>query len=394
MNILLVEPEFPIPPKSKNHRDFLPIGLLKLATYHRKRGDRVKLVRGNDYFPYFKPKQIKITSLFTYWSKYVWDAVHFYKEHYPKAKVIVGGIYASLMPEHCKQSGCDKVFVGIHKHAENYEPAYDLVNVDYQIIHTTRGCIRRCKFCGTWKIEPKFAYKRSIKDEICSNRIIFYDNNLLANPYIKEIITELAEATNNGRAVYSESQCGIDGRLLTQELADLLKKARFINPRIAWDHQFEDYKLIKRQLDILVNAGYRTSDIYVFMIYNWDIPFKEMEKKRLKCWEWGVQIADCRFRPLDQTFDYYNTTKKQTANDYYIHPKWIDEEIKQFRRNVRKHNICVRQKLKFYSRTLENKKVSKKEYANIIRLSKEQINKRLPDAWFPDEISLVAIRLT
>ena len=45
--ILLVEPNFPIPPKSKNHRDFLPIGLLKLASYHRAKGDKVKLVRGN-----------------------------------------------------------------------------------------------------------------------------------------------------------------------------------------------------------------------------------------------------------------------------------------------------------------------------------------------------------
>ncbi len=38
MKILLVEPGFPIPPKSKNHRDFLPVGLLKLASYHRERG--------------------------------------------------------------------------------------------------------------------------------------------------------------------------------------------------------------------------------------------------------------------------------------------------------------------------------------------------------------------
>lgn len=388
MNILLVEPEFPIPRKSKNHRDFLPIGLLKLATYHRKRGDKVKLARGNEYFPYFKPRQIKITSLFTYWANYVWDSVKFYKEHYPKAKIIVGGIYASLMPYHCKQSGCDKVFIGVHKHAEKCEPAYDLVDVDYQIFHTTRGCIRKCKFCGAWKIEPKFTFKKSIQNDVCSNKIIFYDNNLLANPYIGNILDELANSTYNGKAVYSESQCGIDGRLLTQELADLLKKARFINPRIAWDHKYDDYKNIKQQLDLLVNSGYRASDIYIFMIYNWDIQFKEMEKKRLRCWEWGVQIADCRFRPLGQTFDFYNTRKEQTRRDYYIHPKWTDFEVKQFRKNVRKHNICVRQRLNFYSRTLEDKKVSKKEYRDIVKLTKKGIKKRLPDAWFPDRISM------
>jgi len=388
MNVLLIEPDFPIPAKSKNHRDFLPIGLLKLATYHRKKGDRIKLIRGNEYLPHFKPKLIKITSLFTYWSKYVWNSVRFYKEHYPEAKVIVGGIYASLMPDHCKQSGCDKVYVGVQKTAENCKPAYDLVDVDYQIVHTTRGCIRRCKFCGTWKIEPKFTYKKSIKDEICSNRIIFYDNNLLANPYIKDILNELEDAKYKGKAVYSESQCGIDGRLLTPKLASMLKNAKFINPRIAWDHEFEKYKAIKKQLEILVNVGYRMSDIYVFMIYNWGIPFKGMEKKRLKCWEWGVQIADCRFRPLDQTYDNYNAKKEQKNKDYFIHPKWTDNEIKQFRRNVRRHNICVRQRFKFYSRTLENKRISKKEYRNIMKKSKKEIKHKLPDAWFPDKISL------
>jgi hypothetical protein len=361
--------------------------LLKLATYYREKGDRVKLARGNEYFPYFKPKQIKITSLFTYWSKYVWDAVHFYKEYYPKSKVIVGGIYASLMPDHCKKSGCDEIFTGVHPQADYCKPAYDLVDVDYQIVHASRGCIRKCDFCGTWKIEPRFTYKESIKSEICSNRIIFYDNNLLANPYIENILNELINANYNGKPVYSESQCGIDGRLLTQKLANLLKKARLINPRIAWDHKLEDSKLIEKQIKMLVNAGYRRKDIYIFMIYNWDIPFREMEKKRLKCWEWEVQIADCRFRPLDQTFDNYNSTKKQTSGDYYIHPKWTDNEIKQFRRNVRAHNICVRQRLKFYSRTLENKKVSKKDYRNIVQLTKKQIKKKLSDAWFPNEVS-------
>jgi len=46
MNILLVEPDFPIPAKSKNHKDFLPIGLLKLASYLREEGNTIKLVRG------------------------------------------------------------------------------------------------------------------------------------------------------------------------------------------------------------------------------------------------------------------------------------------------------------------------------------------------------------
>lgn len=316
-------------------------------------GDKIKLVRGYDYFPRFKPDQIKITSLFTYWSKYVWNSVEFYKDKYPKAEVIVGGIYASLMPKHCKKSGCDAVFVGIDKRAERFKPAYDLVDVDYQIIHTSRGCVRRCKFCGTWKIEPKFIYKKSIKDEICSNRIIFYDNNLLANPHIKDILKELKNTRYNGRVVYSESQCGIDGRILTPELAKLLKQARFLYPRIAWDHEYDQRQLIKNQIDILISAGYPAKDIYVFMIYNYQSGYYEMLKKLRQCKKWGIQIADCRYRPLNQTYDNYRPRKKQTNKDYYIHPKWTDRQIKLFRKKVRQQNIMIRHGFDFYSAKLE-----------------------------------------
>ena len=372
--ILLIEPNFPIPPKSRNHRDFLPIGLLKLASYHRADGDDVRLVRGNQYFPEFYPNQIKITSLFTYWANYVWESVRFYKENYPKARVIVGGIYASLMPEHCRKSGCDEVFIGVDDKAEKFKPAYDLVNVDYQIVHTSRGCLRRCKFCGTWKIEPKFTYKKTIKNDICSNRIIFYDNNLLANPYIKDILEELKNAKHNGRVVYSESQCGIDGRLLTPDLAKLLKQARFLNPRIAWDHGYEQRHMIKKQIDMLVGARYPTKDIYVFMIYNYEQDYDEMLKKLKQCKRWGVQIADCRYRPLTQTFENYNPRQRQTCEDYFIHTKWTDRQIKLFRKKVRQQNIIIRHGFDFYSRELERWGAKIREEKLLSKESSNRIN--------------------
>ena len=32
--------------------------------------------------------------------------------------------------------------------------------------------------------------------------------------------------------------------------------------------------------------------------------------------------------------------------DYYISPLWSDDEVRQFRRNVRRHNICIRHDMK------------------------------------------------
>ena len=359
MNILLVEPNFPVPTKSKNHSNFLPIGLLKIASYYRQIGAKIQLIRGKK-FSVFYPDRILITSLFTYWSSYVKDAVSFFKIHYPNAKIEVGGIYASLMPEHCKKyTGCDSVFVGQHTKADKYRPAYDLIDVNYQIIHGMRGCIRKCSFCGIWKLENKqFKKAHQIKEEIESNKIIFYDNNFLANPNIENILYMLANTIYNGKVIHCDCQSGFDGRTLEKkpQLAKMLRKARFSNVRIAWDFGYEQYDQVLNWINLLREAGYNNRTIFIFMIYNWKYDYDYMELKREKCFEWKIQIADCRFRPLDATFDNYNgNIKNQSNDDYYIHPNWTDFEVKKFRANVRKHNICIRYKIPCdtYSRKLE-----------------------------------------
>ncbi len=365
--ILLVEPNFPIPNKSKNHSNFLPIGLLKLASYFRSQNYEVQLLRGNEEAGFY-PKEIYVTSIFTYWSSYVKESVTYYKELYPKSKIIVGGIYATLMPEHCKQyTGCDEVFIGQHEEADKLLPAYDLVDVNYQIVHGMRGCTRKCPFCGIWKIENlNFKNAQQIKKEICSNKLVFYDNNILVNPNIKSILSMLSTTLYNGRVLNCECQSGFDGRVLEKEpvLALLLKKARFGNIRLAWDFAYEQYTQVENWIKIFENVGYNRKDLFIFMIYNWSFDYDELEAKRKKCFEWGVQIADCRFRPLDQTYDNYNShIKHQTGNDYYIHSNWSDFLIRKFRANVRKHNICVRYKIDWnnYDKKLEriNSKKSK-----------------------------------
>ncbi|KZX12817.1 cobalamin-dependent protein [Methanobrevibacter curvatus] len=390
---LLVEPNFPIANKSRNHQDFLPIGLLKIASYLKTLDIEVKLIRYDEDLitetQNFKPDITFVTSLFTYWSSFVKETVEYCKHNFD-VPIVVGGIYASLMPEDCKQNtGCDYVQCGVIDEAEKLIPDYDLVNVDYQIIHTTRGCIRRCEACGVYEIEPKFTSKKSIKDEIIKKKIIFYDNNLLANRYIKNVLNELIELKKSRTISYCESQSGFDGRILEKKpfLGKLLKEAGFKNPKIAWDGPLSDKNEIKKQLDILVASGYKESEISVFVLYNFDINYEEMEKKRVEAWKFGVQISDCRYRPLDSILDNYNSHKRksQSNKDYYIHPKWSDEEIRLYRRNIRSHNICIRLGTKYYSRKSENKKIPL-DIAKKYRSSDyESAKKYIKDAWNPAE---------
>lgn len=410
--IILVEPNFPIPQKSKNHKNFLPIGLLKIASYLQKKNIEVKLIRGIPKNPLelseiikFSPSEIWITSLFTYWAKYVKDAVQYYRNIFPQAKIVVGGIYASLFSkkEVKEYTCCDEVYKGVMLEVEKCFPAYDLIKnsnphpIDYQIIHASRGCARKCDFCGTWKIEPIFIPKKSIKNEIKFKKIVFYDNNLLMNPYIDEILEELINLKKEKKILWCESQSGFDGRILLKKsyLAKKIKEASFRYPRIAWDWQYKDCNDIEKQINILKEAGYPSKEIYIFMIYNWNIPFKEMEMKRIKCWEWNVQIADCRYRPLDQLYDNYNGRKiGQTLENYYIHEKvgWTDILVKQFRKNIRRQNICIRHGFPFYSKDFEQKR-TKKELMRItknINTKKKKIKyleKNNISYWFPEKIS-------
>lgn len=385
MNYLLVEPEFPIPIKSRNHKNFLPIGLLKLVAMLEEKGNTVIFVRGNigllglnilshkqtgKGINETKPDEIWITSLFTYWIGNVTESVRHYRKLFDdNVKIVVGGIAASLLgSERIKdETECDQVFQGVHPEAENIsadkmQEIYDryLKSIDFQVLHAQRGCFRKCSFCGTWKIEPEVKVESSIKDKIFKKGIIFYDNNFLQNENIDYILDELIELKKARKISWCECQSGFDGRLLIKDdkLPEKLKAAGFRNIRLAWDGKYNQHSFIKKQIDLLVENEklFKIKNIEIFMLYNWNIPFYELERKRVKCFKWGVQISDCRFRLLDRTTDNYKPRKlDQTDTDYHINCNWNDLLIKQFRRNVRRHNICIRHNFHFYVKDFERK---------------------------------------
>jgi hypothetical protein len=409
--ILLVEPDFPIPSKSRNHKNFLPIGLLKIATYLRDHSHKVMLIRGipKDLYQLkeinnFHPDEVWVTSLFTYWASHVRDAVQYYRRIFSSSNIKVGGIYASLIStEEVKAyTGCDDVHQGVIPEVENYirshPPAYELLGklnphpIDFQIIHASRGCLRRCSFCGTWEIEPEFNPKMSIKGELRLPGVVFYDNNFLMNPYVENILDELIELIKDRKVRWVESQSGIDGRVLLDKphLANKLKDAGFRYPRIAWDWGYDQSRFIKSQIDILVKAGFESRDIFIFMLYNHSISFDEMEEKRIKCWEWQTQIADCRYRPLNQLVDEYKPyIKGQTSKDYYISDRWDDILVKQFRCNVRRQNICVRMRYPIYSVSAERKCMEKEDLKKLRGLKtleekKAYLETSGADWWIPE----------
>jgi len=79
---------------------------MKFSTHFKTKGWKVKYVEGcvSDFS--FYPQYIYITSLYTYEWQPVHEACLHYKTRFPRANIVVGGVYASLMPEHLSSPWC------------------------------------------------------------------------------------------------------------------------------------------------------------------------------------------------------------------------------------------------------------------------------------------------
>ena len=402
--VLLIDPAFPIANKSRNHKDLLPVGLLKISSYLKSIGIETKLVRLNEEKEWeseiknFNPNLVMVTSVFTYWFNEVKEAVVYSKKILPHVKVMVGGILVSLCYDKCRELiNANYFHRGLLEEAEHQKPDYSILenggeDIDYQIIHSSRGCKRHCKFCGVNKIEKRGSNICSIKNELIGKKnLVFYDNNLLENPHIEELLKELIQLREKKIITKCESQSGFDGRLLhsNHNLAKLLKKANFKDPKIAWDGPYDGYKRREEEISILERAGYNRKEIAVFMLFNHDLSYEELEKKRAHCFRWGVQVSDCSFRPLNSLSDGSNPNKrKQDESEYYVHDGWSDEKVRQFRRNVRRHNICIRHNMKYHSRQAELKKITKEESMVIRNMGADEAMATgiVDDVWDPAKV--------
>lgn len=308
--ILLVEPQ-----KSKKyHTPYPPLGLLKLAAYHKKKRDWVRFVQGfaNDGY---EPDRIYITSLFTYAFEPVHEVIKFYSQRFRKARIVVGGIYATLCPDHLRETFKDRIEIhqGLLEEVEDILPDYSLVpSWQASIVFASRGCIRKCPFCSVPQIEPAFKAKKSIKHLIYPGhkKIILWDNNILASPYWKDIFEELEELK-----LEVDFNQGLDARLLNEEVALRLKRLKTPFIRLAYDSK-GIRKPLKKAIELLKNVGIRGRRILVYCLYNHlDTPEDFLERVK-DILEWGVVAYPMRYEPL-----------KPMPKNQYVSSGWTYKQL-------------------------------------------------------------------
>jgi len=320
MKVLLVEPSY--------YTKYPPLGLLKLASFYRSRGCKVELVRGIDKDLDFCADKIEITSLFTYAWKPVHEAIEFYHESIPDAKITVGGIYASILPRRVKKNfPFVDVHIGLHEQSERYMPAYDLLsriekwkNWNKTILFTTRGCIRKCPFC----VVPKLEGNLKVMIEDVQNyvypghrEVILWDNNFLASPKWKTVLDNLSDV-----GIKIDFNQGLDARLIDEEKSAAIANLKMPLVRMAYDNNTER-KAAHNAVKMLSEHGVRKRKILFYALYNFydkktrlaDTPESFLEIIR-DIGKIGCNSFPMRYEPL-----------KSLIKNKFVSPHWTEDKL-------------------------------------------------------------------
>jgi radical SAM superfamily enzyme YgiQ (UPF0313 family) len=161
-----------------------------------------------------RPDAVLVTSVMTYWYPGVQLAIELVRRRFGRVPVVLGGIYASLCPEHARaESGADLVAPGPAEEAlwpalaevlggaspavpdlsgpdPLPAPAFDLLrDRTWLPVLTSRGCPMRCTFCASSLLAPGFTQRppAAVLAEIArsharfgTRHFAFYDDALLA----------------------------------------------------------------------------------------------------------------------------------------------------------------------------------------------------------------------
>jgi len=295
LKILLVEPSY----RSK----FPPLGLMRLATYHRGKGDRIAFVRGNNNWARVRRwDRIYVSSLFTWELPRTTDTVDFYTASVGRpGDVFVGGVGATLLPQYIRdRSDCTVLEGPLDEPGKlgrgspsiaDLVPDYNIlkrVRYEYRpkdafFVRLTKGCIRSCKFCAVPLLEKDFGKLSAFNSQIESARssfgekqhLVVMDNNILGISGIEEIVSQIrssgfeAGAKRNGKRRTVDFNQGLDARLIAArpELAKLLGTMCTEPIRLAFD--FIGIRAAYRKaVEVLTNEGF--SDFTNYMLFNFN----------------------------------------------------------------------------------------------------------------------------
>jgi radical SAM superfamily enzyme YgiQ (UPF0313 family) len=299
------------------------------------------------------PDAVLVTSIMTYWYPGPQHVLEIIRARFPGVPVILGGVYASILPEHAlKVVKPDLVITGpgefkvlkslsdllaldiqtelpeSNLDARPY-PAFDLLdNHRYLCLMTARGCPFNCSFCAQKKITMRFQQRSpdNVINELCEHYrrfkirdFAFYDDALFINKE-KHIKVILQGIIRTGLPLRLHTPNGLFAREIDEELAGLMYRANFKTVRLSFETANENRRAdmnnkisnqgMRIAVDNLVRAGYNRRDIEAYVIMG--LPgqsLQEIMESIIFVNNLGLRVSLSSYSPIPGTLDYERSLK-------------------------------------------------------------------------------------
>ena len=303
---------------------------------------------------------VAVTTLFTfYWAKTI-DTINNAKNFLADGgQLLVGGIAATILPEHIEAETGIKPIVGLLDHPfmidADDSTIIDTLPLDYSILeeidytypahdayfgYMTRGCIRNCPFCAVKTLEPNYKEYLSIDEQLCTieeqfgaqRDLLLMDNNVFASSRFFDIVEEIKAQGFQKGATYippSPYEVAISNLRRGHNVRGYLKKLLALYEGIAGrlkDAEAGDFYLARERAGLLYLPSAERENALAFDAIARPLykkHFKRRKRKRALDFNQGLdarlvtpekmaKLAETAIMPLRIAFDHY------AAKDIYV----------------------------------------------------------------------------
>ena len=290
------------------------------------------------------PQVVCISSSMVYWYKGVEEAVAICRRIFDSSKIVVGGVYATLLSEHCKNvckpdavitsSGAQPINELLSKLLDDFTPLQNEIpltpDIDEKawgkgdegagVIRLNEGCFLNCDYCASKLISPKFIpgnymqwieFVYALNDLYGISHFGFYDDALLGGqetvlyPFLEKIIAD-------GRDFSFYAPNALHIRLINEKNINLMALAGFKEVRLGFEsdqgkfHKKYDnkyrYSDFKKAVSIIHKAGFKPKDIRCYILAG--LPnqkWQEVETAIKVVGENGAQPVVAEFTPIPKS---------------------------------------------------------------------------------------------
>lgn len=234
------------------HKTFPNYALMKLSAYHKMQGDCVEWwQRGQQYDQVYSSKIFDFTD----------------ENPYLPSDTLKGG------------TGYDPKIV-LPQDIEEMYPDYSLYpECDYAVGYITRGCPNKCSWCQVpikeGNIRPYRTWQQLVRYD--TDKLVLMDNNILASEYG---IGQLENLIGSGYRI--DLNQGMDARLVTPEIADILCRLEWIRHlRFSCD-AIGQIEHIDRVIRLLMERGIRPYRVLIYVLVRSDLEDADFRVESLK----------------------------------------------------------------------------------------------------------------